>query len=258
MKKHIKKKFLLEFRPTEEKMKALEENFTYVPISEASKIKGKNIKTAMVHTFDGDIVLAFPFNDNGVNKWIPEPDPVLIYFNSAYNHWKHIIPARKTVLELVIGSSLDESLIDKLYEYFSLSAGYVTYLFTSLEAFINRMIPDDYTYKEPLKNKTEYYTKEQIERHLPFDLKIQKVLPQALGKDFAKAKPLVYQHIINLKDFRDGIMHTKAKKDGHTPYDYLHKKALTFKYKETLDAVENYINYYDPSLIEICPCDKTY
>jgi hypothetical protein len=52
------------------------------------------------------------------------------------------------------------------------------------------------------------------------------------------------------------IVHTKEAKEEST-YDYLYKKALTFNYSDTLDAVKDFCNYYlSDDFIEECNCNQ--
>lgn len=49
------------------------------------------------------------------------------------------------------------------------------------------------------------------------------------------------------------MVHTKNG-FAYENYTELFKKALNFNYKEAIEAVRDFINYYDPNLIEPCPC----
>lgn len=152
---------------------------------------------------------------------------------------------------------MGEPMINEWYEYFGLSSGFVIFLFTTLEAFINRCIPKYYEYKRSDNKKTEIYNKYQIEEFVSFKEKITIILPDIKSKNFYKDHPPTSQHITNLKEFRDSIIHTKTSKEG-TTYDYLFKKALDFKYEETINAVALFCNYYHPDnkYIVECSCSQ--
>ena len=66
------------------------------------------------------------------------------------------------------------------------------------------------------------------------------------------------QHIWNLKEFRNDIIHTKPKKDAVLWYDNLIKKSLNFKYLETLNAVAKFMNFYKTDYIIECDCGKDF
>ncbi len=149
-------------------------------------------------------------------------------------------------------------MIKELYDYFSVTSGFVILLFTALEALMNRCIPNNYIYKRVSERKTELFSKKQIEEYIPFDEKIKNVLTEATNKSFLKQHPKKYTHISNLKEFRNMIVHTKEA-EGQSTYDYLFKKALTFNYAETLDIVKDFCNFYTkPDYIIECNCSQTW
>ena len=256
MKKHIKKKFLNECPlPPAIKEKYLNGNQS-VSQEDIDQMKVKKDSVAFLMT-DTTFFQAFQYNYQGKVRLIPEPDPVLVYFHWAYVNYKQIREKRKNILKPLLDPVMGEPMINQWYEYFGLCSGFIIYLFTTLEAFINRSIPKEFVYKRVEHKKTELYNKHQIEEFLDFNEKMKKVLPEASGKDFFKAHPPTSQHLTNLKEFRDSIVHTKMSKDGVT-YDYLFKKSLDFKYDETIDAVAAYCNFYHPdgNYIAECDCDK--
>jgi len=166
---------------------------------------------------------------------------------------------RGKLLKALELETMDESVTNELYSFFGNSFGFATMLFAAIEAYINKTIPRDYEFKDEKPNKTEIFNKEQIERYLSFDIKIRNVLKEITKKDFTAAHPQKNQHIVNLKEFRDSIIHPKTNKGGATPYDYLYKRALNFKYGETIEAVKLWLNYYEGSgYVEDCDCGKDF
>jgi hypothetical protein len=177
-----------------------------------------------------------------------------VYFHLAYVNYRLIDEKKKAILRPLLNPVMGEPMINEWYEYFGLTSGFVIFLFTTLEAFINRCIPSDYEYKRADQKKTEIFSKHQIEEYIPFTEKIKVVLPAIKGKNFYADHPLTAQHITNLKEFRDSIIHTKTSKGGST-YDYLFKKALNFKYEEAINAVAAFCNYYQSGGKYIVECD---
>lgn len=252
--KHIKKKFCHEVHLSEQDKITMEKDGKLIPSTESKNIRKINKDEKCLLITDGNKgIESFHVNIDGRNFLIPEPDPILIYFNNAYNNYRHIKEARKEMLNALNGESISENVTNQLYSYFGLCNGFVIFLYTAMEAFINRHLPQNFIYVVETNRCDEVYNNEQIQR-MNTDTKIKKVFTAATGKDFEKSYPLKYQHINNLKDFRDSIVHTKTNKDGSTRYEYLFKKALNFKYEETLHAVRDYLNYYQPDYIEECGC----
>jgi len=109
------------------------------------------------------------------------------------------------------------------------------------------------------KNRTETYSKHQIEQYISFDEKIKSVIPQITKIDYLKSHPLVATHIDNLKEFRNNVIHTKTNKENeHFKYDHIVKRSLSFKYTEAIDAIAKYMNGYKQDYITECKCGKDF
>jgi hypothetical protein len=256
--KHIKKKFQFEVHFTDDQIQDIGNLYPYIPASEIPKTKPPKGQDCILITGKNIGIKAFHVNIGGLNYYIPEPDPISIYFHNAYVNYISISEQRKRVLDSLNQSNLNEDISKALYAFFGTTNGYVIFLFTAIEAFMNKFLPDNYIYKVVRSNRTELYNRNQIQRYLSFDEKLGKVLTEISGKSFEKAHPLKYVHIKNLKEFRDFIVHTKGDSKSSTPYDYIYKKALNFKYDETLLAVRDLLNYYQPNCVENCPCDENW
>jgi hypothetical protein len=257
--KHIKKKFLKEIEVNKDQIAKIEESFTPVEYKSSGKTKIPKGYKPLITTDYGTIIESLQVSINNVSYFIPEPDPILIYFNNAYYNFKQIEPSKQElVLTLDAEKPLTEPIKNNLYNYFGLCEGFIIFLFTSLEGYINKSIPENFEFKDVKSNRTEVYNREQIQRHVAFDKKIKTILPQIMQKDFSSHFPNKFRHIQNLKEFRDILIHIKDSKEGHTPYDYIFKKTFSFNYETTLESVRDFFNYYQPNYIEECNCGKDY
>ncbi len=257
--KHIKKKFQNEIPITEEFKTAFVKRETY-SAAEFKKLKMVEKDTiCMLGTDYGTMINAFPLAIDGRMYFIPEPDPVLIYFNNAYFNFKRIKESRKDLLATLDSVKLlTENINANLYDYFGLCSGFVIFLFTSMEAFMNRLIPDNYVFQVKTKKCTEIYDKENIQSSFNFERKLKEVMKDIKHKEFHKAHDPKYQHIIHLKQFRDNIVHTKTNPDSVPKYDRLFSEAINFKYEHTLLAVRDFMNFYEPGYVEECNCGKDF
>lgn len=255
MKKHILKKFLHQTELPQEVLDLIQDSKLNIPLGDQSKIK--TIPKGMVPfltTEDNKFFKAFMFRYNNQIKLIPEPDPILVYFNAAYLNYIQIKEKKKEIFDKLSSEKLNEVMINELYGYFGVTSSFIILLFTSVEALMNRCIPKDYTYKRVTSKKTELFTKKQIEQFIPFDEKLNFVLADATKKNYAAHHPKKYTHISNLKQFRNMIVHTKEA-EGESTYDYVFKKALSFNYDETIDVVKDFCNFYTkPDFITECTC----
>lgn len=258
--KHIKQKYQFE-KEIPGLIERIEQNGQKISSEEFSKIKiPKNLR-AFLFTEAGTSIAAFEHKINGKNYLIPEPEPILIYFNNAQTNFRFIDETRRKLIEtldLSKGSETSSMIRKALYDYMFHVSGFVIGLFTSIEAMVNKTIPTDYVFRVDRSKWTQEYNFEQIQRELPFDLKLRKVLEEITKKDFAKSHPTKWNHITNLKNFRDDIVHTKKMVESHTPYSYIFKQALNFKYSESILAVRDLINFYHPNLVEECDCGKDF
>jgi hypothetical protein len=246
-------------------MEITKENFHKMKPQKASKDLLNNLefnfvkgKQAFLVMENGDILGSFFYNDNGKACAIPLANPVLIYFNLAQSHLRDIVDARKSLLGLFRDKKTDvnEDSLRLFYQYFGLTSTFVVMLMTAVEAFVNQKIDQDFKYEKPDQNKCmRVFDYEQIQRWIPLNEKIESILNKIFSKNFAKAYPLKQQHFNNLKELRDLIVHTKAEKHFES-YIEVYRKTLKFNFNETIEAMKDFINYYEMNLIEPCPCSQ--
>jgi hypothetical protein len=121
---------------------------------------------------------------------------------------------------------MDEGYLIALYAFYRAVNGFVILLFTAIEAFINFNIRKNYGYIVDSERRKEIYNKGKI-LLLPFKDKIGSIMKDIFKKDFKHSYGMKYQHINNLKEMRDNIVHLKPEKNI-TSYVYLYKGGLDF------------------------------
>lgn len=254
--KHIQKRFFLQ----EKGQLSEESNKQFRSIDFGKTIIDEQLlkeeKDSLVHmqTESGDIIRGFIHKIDGKHCILPMPDPTLVYFHSAQTYLKAIKENRKVlILKLEIGEVLNEPAIHEIYNFYSLTSGFVIFLFTAIESFLNQIIPDDFVYKNVQTRKTELFDKKQIQENIDFSTKVKKVLKEATGKDFFQKSTPMNQQIWNLKKFRDDIVHTKQE-DSSLKYNGLIKTSLAFNYESSLNAVAQFMNHYKKDFIVECNC----
>ena len=253
--KHIKKKFLNQVSISQEINELLDKEIGAKKI-DISKQKIPKGFVPFFTTYDNLLYSAFQVKIGSKTRIIPEPDPILVYFHTAYSNYKSIPEVKNKLIEQTETTLGTEPAINELYEYFGLVSSYVIFLFTAIESTMNRCIPKDYIHTAILTNKTEIHSKEQIERNFSFERKL-KVLNEITGKNFEKNYKMKYQHLINLKNFRDDIIHTKSVNQGETAVNHNYRRAFNFDYENTIKAVKDFCNYYiGKDLIVDCDCSK--
>jgi hypothetical protein len=202
-------------------------------------------------------IKSFPYNDHGAPILIPEPDPIKVFFDTSYHNFRHIKTKRQELIDQFKGKTQDENYAIALYAYYGSVNNFIILLFTSIEAFINYNIRDNYKYAAETKTKTTLYNKFQI-MDLDFMTKIDKVLPDLFGRNFQKSHNDDYVHIKNLKEFRDSIVHLKPDAADSKTFAVMFKRGLNFRFEETIDSVMAFMNFYVPGTLEYCPCSQDF
>ena len=253
--KHIKRKTV---RPIQLKPDQLNE----IAPEKASENVLKNIKFNDVKNYNafqlmesGEVLFSFFYNDHGNACAIPLANPVLIYFNIAQSHLRTIYTKRKDLLSLFRDrTDVTEDVLKLFYDFFGLTSSFITMLMTSVEAFVNQQIDKDFKYEKLEQKKyLKVYNYEQILRWVSLEDKINDILNKKFSKDFAKKYPNKNIFIMNLKQLRDQIVHTKEG-INHTGYIEIYRQSLNFKFSECIEAVRDFINFYELNLLEPCPC----
>lgn len=255
--KHIKRKFLRADKISDEVKQVFETVEPEGNAKEYIEAEGIDNFTAWIQTSDNFLIQCFTYQGEKAGYAIPEPHPVVLYFNAAQTYMKHVQESREKLFSELNTPTLASKQLDAFYTYFSLITLYTTFLYNALEAFMNSAIPDEYEHRRDNNRQTELLNKEQIQRFSNFDEKIKIIIPKATGKKFLADYPSQYDTLLKLKICRDEIIHTKMyASPSQNPYKKLFTIALDFDYESAIFAVRNYINYYEPNLIEDCNCGR--
>lgn len=259
--KHIKRKFnqqiKLQFDP-EEIFKDLPHEPPPRDITEIVTKTPDNY-IGYVFTTDNEVIKCFKYQNAKHSLMIPEPDPVLVYFNTAQISYSNI-EAHGSRARLIKSLSIFQDMtpvMHNLYEFFSDASSFAIFSFMAMESFVNKLIPDQHIVRNVGKVKTEEFDVSQIQQ-MELMRKIREVLPSVTGKNFLKDHNDKYQILNSLKSFRDEVVHTKKQVKDSTYYRGLFMLALDHDYQKSLTTVRDFINYYMPDLVEDCPCGANF
>ncbi|HYF70247.1 MAG TPA: hypothetical protein VD884_19040 [Ohtaekwangia sp.] len=256
--KHIKRKFTHQVVLSEEVMTKVNSTPSDKSLSISKALGDDSIASefdAWIITDKNYCAKGFRYKSGGSNLLVPEPEPVLVYFNIAQTNYSLIETHgnRQKLLELLKEFKDATKIMHSLYAFMGYSSSFAIFSFMAIECLANRVIPDNYLIRNELKLKTEEFNIDQIQQ-FEFLKKIKDILPEVTGKKFWKDHPVDYQRIIDLKDFRNEIVHTKKQVKDETYYRKLFIKALDLDYAACLESVKNFINYYQKDLVEECKC----
>lgn len=255
--KHIKKKYQfqqnLELPDNSQLLKISHDVFNQ-DILKANHKKNN----LLIQTVDNDIYLGFIYNNSGTYIPIALPDFTLVYFDFAYKLNINREKIKKDLLgKLSTKETMTEDRSNELYEFYGISTSCIISLFTSIESFINHLLPDDKNYEFINNKRTEIYNREQIQLHISFMDKLKYVLPQFYGKSFFSKSSKANTLIQNLKELRDNLIHTKSDTTYETHIE-IFRKLLNFKYGEAFEAITLFFNFYRPNYLEPCPCNNDF
>lgn len=253
--KHIQKKYLFQVEKSKTNIASVGKEISFNDSDVLKKSKNHDV---YLHTNEDIIIKSLAYNYNGKLAFIPIPDLTLVYFDAAYNYNSFRKNEEKKLFSKAISTKIyDEDLTNEVYRYYGYASTSIISLFTALESFINHLLPENKDYVIKKNNKTEVYSKEQIQKSIPFDEKIKHVLPFFYSKDFY-SKPTKHNQLLsNLKELRDDIIHTKSDQQ-FSNQEILIRKVLKFNFDESFDSVAFFMNFYKTDYITECKCGIDY
>ncbi len=199
------------------------------------KESGKMI-LAQSHEDDSFVMAKITPSKNKQNTLIfQEPNPVLIYYNSAIDHSENAIKIQK---EIISKNWNPDELYPIFIDFFKESFQAITQLTMSLEAIFNQKIPEDIqlTKGEKSFNKNDIEWKD-------FKEKFRNILPFITGIDIFKDFYEDYQNIIKLNDLRNDLIHLKSiRQENFTFYQTLFKELINFEFERHATSVNNLIS----------------
>ncbi len=200
----------------------------------ASKVGEKNfVNTQVKGSRDKSKIFTFP-----------EPNPICIYYNSANKHLQQSYALKNKFFS-------EEQHFDSNYhyenfiEYFQETSEGVTLLSTTIEGFINQLLPENIELEinGVKKSKTEI-------EWLDINTKLRQLLPLLTGIDFQQTSPKEYANICLIIDLRNDLIHLKRSiKENITSYQLLFKRLVDFDHIGCSDSVFTFINTIIPDYL---------
>lgn len=249
--KHIKKKYLFE-----ESNLPIKDETAVITVMRSDAVKLKQVSKDTVpflQTVEGTNIRGMHYSYNVKQTVIPIPDLTLVYFDFGYiNNQIRKDYEKKLFDKLTSEEEITEQVSNEVYHYFGAASSCIIGMFNALEAFVNSVIPHNFVYEKALKQKTERYNKEQVQKNIDIHEKIKEVLPR-----FSSPYDLSSSLISELRKLRNDIVHTKSNID-HSLQEELLKKLLDFNYEKCMEDIRDFMNYYKPNYIEDCDCGKDF
>jgi len=266
--KKVKVKPFGVFRVTDDVIESVEKNLDPERIPEKvikkaiSKLKPKDSKHFIAIVPETKELFSFiPIIENDELFASKFPDPIQLYFSLAYSNFQF---AKKTRHNITFqkGQGRGMNFVnDYLYNWhLQYKISTIIFLHSTVEAFINYLMPEDFIYRNEYKAKKadkflkqiKEYNKEQTERYILFKEKLSDVIPQLTKIDFQKNHQKIYDKLLNLNGLRNDIIHLRSKVDKN--FQHFHKvfeQVLNVDLFEFVESVKDFINKIKPDFIEI-------
>jgi hypothetical protein len=137
--------------------------------------------------------------------------------------------------------------------YIKYRSSSIVMLVSSIEAFLNHIIPNDFIYKTERKGKPVSFDKIAIESpRIWFSEKLQKVIPQYLETIDVKANfDIEFKSILDLYQNRKNIIHlkTNAEDDLKAYFDEI-DQMLDLDIKESIENIISFMNKVKPEFVK--------
>jgi hypothetical protein len=203
----------------------------------------------MMFFFDKAIVFGFDYLHKGKRLFFIELNPTTIFYSNAImsygmlGHYKEKLLSNTYTVEN-IGKDINPN---HFWEYFNLAINCIINLQATVESFLNYTIADKYIFID----KKKKFRKPTIHD------KMQEGIIEVTGKNFAIEFENDFQFIKDLINIRNNFIHLRPDKNKtNTKFKVQYREIIDFDFDQTISAVEKYINYYEPNLIEHCSCGK--
>jgi hypothetical protein len=167
----------------------------------------------------------------------PEPNPICIYYSSANKHLQQSYALKNKFFAEEQHFAANYH-YENFIEYFQETSEGVTLLSTTIEGFINQLLPEN------LELEIDGVLKTKIEiEWLDITTKLRQVVPGLTGTDFQQTNSKDYANICLIIDLRNDLIHLKKSvKENITNYQLLFKRLVDFDHVACSDSVFTFIN----------------
>jgi len=216
---------------------------------------------AIIQFDEKEMATGFPFiDDNGDRHVFIDIHPSMMQFQIGLQYAQHTEERKKHLLKISYFRNQEEMSRVNVWEnakslsaFMACASICVTSLMNSIESAVNVVIEN---YQGVLVNgENNPIDKFKILRNWPVEKKVEVALMQIANKNFMDDHPKIFDEINKLKELRDRFVHIKMTEfSTDRTYRDLIVRALRFSFELALDACQEFINYYEPALIERCNC----
>lgn len=237
----------VEHQPLEKQSQLTNEIFVIVKLNDGRKI----IFNSRTVSYKNDVFIA------------PLPNPVHLLINVGIENYNNSITILEHLKEDCQLSEDDKGVHILTLDYDNTNANFnnlikfkitaVISLITSLEAFLNQVIPNDFVYNGIRKGNPYQFNKRQIESaSISFSEKLTNVMSQFIEKPhFSKQHHKVIESILQLYAVRRELIHMKTNSDDWMGlYFKITGSVIDIDLEKSILAIRKYMNLIKPKFIK--------
>lgn len=194
---------------------------------------------------DDSVIFGYDYLHNNKKLILPEINPVTIFYSNArmsygmLNHYKEILLTESSEAGK-IGKVIN---LNHFGTFFQLAVNCIINLQATIESFVNLKVLGNFNFLDKNGKPKNPNIHDKIDIAMPIVMKME----------FNDEKN--YTLIKELIKLRNDIIHLKPDQNlTNTKYKIPFRNIIDFNYQETIMAVKNYINFYEPNLLEECAC----
>lgn len=221
-----------------------------------NKKENKGSTFFVVDQDSGEIQIIIPYQYNGSFYAAHFPSPVQLFYKQAIDHISRadsVVKSFEQNIEMVYQQSEESStkikMIDsEIFDQFIIhKISCLTSLSSTVEAFANEMIPEDF---KILNNKNIEVGKAEIERSWDLKGKLKQVIPKIVSVEEKKYETLVGK-FIEMNYLRNEFIHMKFKTDvkNFDPYIENFEKLINLNLQKKLEEVRLLVNLVKPNYL---------
>jgi len=204
------------------------------------------------------VILLHPLKINNRRIEIYTPSPIAMFLNLSNNYYQNSLNLFNFKEFKDPRNYNEEQLFNSLECYMAS----IIFAYTAVETFSNYSIPNNYEFKKLREDKKclETYDKEEIEKNIKLDLKIDCIL-SGIYKVSTFKGTFLWENYLSLKKIRDRIIHLKSKdtkydlKDpcNHLWNDLINNGELINYTKKAKEIIEYFYSDKKPRWLIKCP-----
>tara|TARA_B100000929_G_scaffold271882_1_gene243056 strand:- start:427 stop:1215 length:789 start_codon:yes stop_codon:yes gene_type:complete len=245
------KKFDINFHPSEltrdieipEESKEIAKNYL------GSETLAENEGYDLMIMLDDCVIYGYDYNYKNKKVFIPELSPITIFYSNAIMSFGQLEHYKNELLTKSAHADDIQQMVNFNHfgTFFQLGVNCIINLQASLESFLNQKIIGNHTFlnKKGKPRRPNIYDK------------IEKGIQAVTKLDYKNEQNL--EAIKDLIQVRNNIIHLKPEQEiTNTRYKTTFREVISFDFKIAVKAIKDYINFYEPNLIEECSCGKEF